>query len=247
MGFDLATVTTSDWIQIAVAVVSAGAAGASAYFASKIYELTQRQLGASNRQADISARQAEIAAQQTAITESMAQQAHHVFVLGNRPRVTLDNLTFANPDPNPFTPGRIPTIRVELINSGGTAARIQGSGCFYIFRPEGIPPHPVYIRNNEHPFFNLEVGSIIEPGQSKAAYYPDEQIAARPPLPQSVLNQQLADEFNTAQGASGFFVLGWVSYVDEVGIPRVTRFARRWDGAHRRFVVQKDAYFDREA
>jgi hypothetical protein len=49
---------------------------------------------------------------------------------------------------------------------------------------------------------------------------------------------------NLAVEKSFFFVLGWVGYVDKLGIYRMTHFCRRYNVSLKRFLIVRDEEYE---
>ena len=237
---------SSTGIQTIAALISAAATVASATFAWLIYRLGHAQLRTFNRQADVAAQQAEIARQQADIAGRMADQENRLFVLTHRPRLVVDAVEFLSDEPGQFPGGNLPTVRISIVNIGGTPARILASSCVFYFGPRGLPASAAYRANNSGPIFNLTNGAIIAPGTSPETYYRGYKEGQNVLHNQRILSPDEANEYNNAAGPVNFYVLGEVRYSDDNGVAHEVKFARQWDGELRRFRSVPDTYYERE-
>jgi hypothetical protein len=179
---------------------------------------------------------ATVSAQAEAAREQ-AEIARTLFVLTQRPRLVARNVVIAMPRP-PAIIDEIPIFEprheisgtLYVMNIGGTVATTKECWCWGISMQGELPMERPY----EH-----EVGIPLEyrlrPGETLMVPFRNlKEIGDEGPLIRQDTNKW------------SFYVMGWISYADDLGLVRKTAFCRKWDAVKRRLLPVPDPDYEHE-
>ncbi len=201
--------SVTDWIIALSAAIYA-------FFAYRQWQTIRQQAKATNRQAEI--------AQQT-------------LVLTYRPKLIVRNVVMEQPDMRNWTvPQDIKTDqlfvwRLYVSNIGGTPATVTETGCWIILVLGELPmERPYEGRSGNTVITGMKVANKLFPGESGTLHI-------------ALLGEQVEGGQDPIKGLQGYpkqlhiYVMGWVTYVNDIGIVRRTAFCRRYDWARQYFVA----------
>jgi len=171
--------------------------------------------------------EARLTQESNATTRAATELTRQSFILANRPKVVVRNISVdqaarlirpgntPNPSTDPFS-GRLRTV-----NAGGTPAYITGLRCTVWVTDDFLPlEYPL------SPFEGALANEIrLPPGVFGTLSFPTERGEPTDYTQQSSI----------AVGGLSLYVLGWITYRDDLRNVRTTYFCRRWDRARQRF------------
>lgn len=168
-----------------------------------------------------------------------AKDTRRALLLAQRPRIRIRNVIVKPPripsyTPMIFFPRQLIDGQLYIVNVGGTEATLIEAHCEVYWENVGVHTLPM-----ERPYEgeNPSIPSLrisLQPGQSI-------------PLPFGSTKQ--IDERELDQILAGhllIYVLGFVAYIDKLGMERRTAFCRQYDHLRRRFFAVEDPDYEHE-
>jgi hypothetical protein len=149
-----------------------------------------------------------------------AHAAQRMLVLAQRPKLRVRNVVVRYPDPKHrapfrlFQPGEFVTGQLYVVNIGGTVARIIEGDCRVYWTDQGLPME----RLCEGQEIEVPVPPYkLEAGQSDPISFQSRAIMG----PEG-------GEIRTFSGNWRLYVMGWISYQDDLNNLRRTAFCREY-------------------
>jgi hypothetical protein len=157
--------------------------------------------------------------------KTMRDQAsimHRTLTLTERPRIRVRHVMLDwlyNSRSSPFEAGKFIYGRFEVVNVGGSVARVATWRCHLRLGREGSPPEwPQSVDPDPESDQFESVRPVLEPG-----VYAELRFKMRHPLPATFA----PDLINLSRGTR-LYAIGRITYADQNGVTRETGFCRHW-------------------
>lgn len=167
-------------------------------------------------------------------TRRSVQASREEFIATQRPKVSVRTFFFSQPkstfgdEPNGILAGSILTGQFYIVNLGGTRATVKEIHYeFYPSRTQKLPAKRPWEGKE-----GVKCEVVLEPGQSRP-----QSFGRYEPL-------SSGEAFNLFSGQSFIYLMGFILYVDGLGIGRATRFCRLYDPNSDRFVAVNDVEYE---
>jgi len=173
-----------------------------------------------------------------------AEATKGILIVTHRPRLRVRNIVVnreprgrIHPPPQIFAPGYFVSGQFYVSNIGGSEATITESHCEVIWNTTGLPMERPY----EGKDGNMTIGRIrLQPGVSRPGLF----------LSENVMGSEGTAVQTGSGGMWGFWVMGWIEYIDASNTKRRTAFCRKYrvpEGANEgRFFAVDDTDYEHE-
>jgi hypothetical protein len=150
--------------------------------------------------------------------EDQAKLTRESIVLQHRPRLRVHNIEIHDRRPHKqrfplFMDGQLVTGTLRVINIGGSAAQITASYCTVYWSEFGLPMRPPY--RGHPPNHLISIGRLI-PGEAREGFFSSSEA----------MDNKGGTVATDIVGRLHLYVMGWIEYLDELGILRRIEFCR---------------------